>query len=169
VNYAQLSWNVDELLPKISAELKPRLERWQTKWAKSAFFAPHADVLAKAVERYKATDSVSAVSILYPRIEGVMRTYHLFSRPTVSQSQKALVESNTAPRDAAKPQSILLLPEKFRHYLADVYFAAFDPKRPSGISRHTVAHGVAPQDAFSEKAAVIGFLILEQLSYYYAD
>jgi hypothetical protein len=98
-----------------------------------------------------------------------MRTYHLFAEPTVSQTQRVLVASNTDNRDAEKPQSILLLPEKFRHFLADVYFAAFDPKQPAGVSRHTAAHGVAPQDAFSEKAALVGFLILEQLSYYYAD
>ncbi len=169
VNYAQLSWDIDELLPKVSAELKSGFAKLQAKWSKKGFFSDHADLLTRAVDRFNANDYVSAVSILYPRIEGVMRSYHLFTRPSVSQNQKTLVESVITPRDSTMPQSMLLLPEKFRHYLADIYFAAFDPKSPSGVSRHTVAHGVAPQDAYSEKAAAVGFLILDQLSYYFAD
>lgn len=169
VNYAQLGWDIDELLPKVSTELKSGFGKWQIKCSRKAFFSDHADLLTRAVDRFNADDYVSAVSILYPRIEGVMRSYHRFARPSVSLNQKTLVESVTARRDPVKPQSVLLLPERFRHYLADSYFAAFDPKNPSGASRHTIAHGVAPQDAFSEKAAVIGFLILDQLSYCFAD
>ena len=168
VNYAHLGWDIDELLPKVSAELKPRLEGWQVRWPQRGFFSDHAVTLARAVDRFNADDYISAVSILYPRIEGVMRSYHIFARPSVLQNQQTLVDSIISPINSTERHSMLLLPEKFRRYLVEVYFAAFDPKNPSGLSRHTVAHGVAPQDAFSEKAAVVGFLILDQLSYYFA-
>lgn len=169
VNHAQLGWNIDELLPKVSAEVKSAFGKWRSKWSKNDFFSDHADLLMRSVDRFNAGDYLSTVSILYPRIEGVMRSYHLFVRPSISQNQKNLLESVIVPRDSKKPRSMLLLPEKFRHYLEDIYFAAFDPKEPAGLSRHTVAHGVAPQNSFSKKAAVIGFLILDQLSYYFAD
>lgn len=167
VNYGDAGWNVDELLPRISGEVRASVGRWMQKWRKQDFFSPHTEVLSKAVERFEANDYVSAVSILYPRIEGVMRSYHAAIRPSASQSQKELVDSNTTSR--AGYESLLLLPERFRRYLTEVYFAAFDPKNPAGVSRHTIAHGVAPEDAFSEKAAVVGLLLAEQLSYYYAE
>jgi hypothetical protein len=51
-------------------------------------------------------------------------------------------------------------------FLKDVYFAGFDPVSPSGLSRHTVAHGVAPSEDFNLKSGTMGFLILEQIRYY---
>jgi hypothetical protein len=51
-----------------------------------------------------------------------------------------------------------------------VYFAGFDsaaaPCDPSiALSRHSVAHGVAPPDAFTAIRAATGFLVLHQLFY----
>jgi hypothetical protein len=60
----------------------------------------------------------------------------------------------------------LLLPNNFRRYLEDVYFAHFDPNNPDVLSRHSVAHGVAPADDYSLKGASVGLLILDQLSFY---
>lgn len=168
-NFAENSWRVDELLPKVSAEVEKCFERWQLKWSKSLFFKDHLVVLKTAVDRYSNKDYVSAVSILYPRIEGVMRSFHLFNSPSVRQSQSHLVDTAVPLPELSKRSKMLLLPEKFRHYLTHIYFKEFDPKKPEGVSRHTVAHGVAPEDTLSQKAAVIGFLILDQLSYYFSE
>jgi hypothetical protein len=58
------------------------------------------------------------------------------------------------------------LPNNFQCYLEEVYFANFDPRNPDVLSRHSVAHGVAVAQDFSLKAATIGLLILDQLSFY---
>lgn len=168
VNHAEYGWDIDELLQKITTELKMSFEKWKLKWTKNQYFKEHVEILNTAVERFLALDYISAVAILYPRIEGLMRSYHLWMRPSSSQSQKILVDTVVSTADPLADPKILLLPDKFRRYLTEIYFAAFDPEKPEGASRHTVAHGVAPQNAFSEKAAVIGFLILDQLSYYFA-
>lgn len=63
-------------------------------------------------------------------------------------------------------QRKVLLPDKFERYLSEVYFKDFNPNQPEGVSRNTVSHGVAPVEDFSEKATVIGFLILDQLFYF---
>jgi hypothetical protein len=168
-NYAREGWNIDELIPKISQDVEASCDKWQTSWAKRKFFSDHSDILSKAIDRFRAADYVSAVAILYPQIEGVMRTYHRFTRPGVSQRQDSLVETVVSSADGDAAPRMLLLPEKFRRYLTDIYFCSFDPADPHGLSRHTVAHGVAPPDAFSEKAALIGLLILDQLSYYFAS
>jgi hypothetical protein len=59
----------------------------------------------------------------------------------------------------------LLLPNRFSTFLREVFFEQFDPKNPENLSRNTVAHGVAQVVDFNMKAATLGFLILEQLSY----
>lgn len=168
VNYANAEWNLDELLDKISAEVKLGLPSWHENWKKGGHFSDHCNALGVAVERFLASDYISAVSVLYPKIEGVMRSYHVAATPNAPQTQTGLVDSSLSGVDPAIRPLTLLLPEKFRAYMADVYFANFDPKSPKGLSRNTVAHGVAPEDEYSEKAVIIGFLILQQLSFYMA-
>ena len=62
----------------------------------------------------------------------------------------------------------LLLPDHFGRFLSEVYFRDFNPLRPAGLSRHTVAHGVAHPNDFSRQRALLGLLILDQLSYFLA-
>ena len=61
-----------------------------------------------------------------------------------------------------------LLPLRFNQYLNEVYFANFDPtKKNNALSRNTVGHGVATKENFNLKGSTLGFLILDQLSYYF--
>ena len=106
---------------------------------------------------------MSASAILFPRIEGVLRSNHFTETPIATASQKNLVTSTLAHAQLPEHGASLLLPERFRHYLSDVYFADFDPLNPKGLNRNTVAHGVAPQSAFDRKGTVVGFLILLQI------
>ena len=58
----------------------------------------------------------------------------------------------------------LFLPHRFEAYLRDVYFASFEPREVDiGVSRHSVAHGVASAREFDQKSAVISILIIHQL------
>lgn len=168
VNFSKTGWDIDEVLGRISSEVRQELPVWFEKWEKGKYFTEHIDVLKVAVDRFIASDYVSAVAILYPRIEGVMRSYHTSVAPSSPKTQSGLVHTSLSSVNAKLRPKILLLPEKFKTYLNDIYFANFDPKNPNGISRNTVAHGVASANDHSEKAAVIGFLILDQLSYYMA-
>ena len=58
----------------------------------------------------------------------------------------------------------LLLPQRFKGYLEDVYFANFDvPQETIPLSRNSVGHGVARASDFAMKSAVLGILIVHQL------
>ena len=166
INHIRAKWDIDELLEPIAREVADGAESMREKWKRNEIFRDHLSVLDKGLERFLAQDYISAISILYPRIEGVMRTHHMRVNPSVSkQSQENLIISSI------KGQSItprnLLLPERFDCYLKKIYFASFNPTNPSVLSRHSVAHGVAPVDLFDLKAATISLLILEQLSFYW--
>ncbi len=169
INHARNSWCIDDVLKTISSEVKDRLPRWLKKWKQLAQFSDHYTLLEKSVERFENRDFISSVSILYPRIEGVMRSRHYSVSPNLKGTQQNLISSTFTEVDSDLNPKLLLLPEKFRKYLDEVYFASFDPKDPKGPSRNTVSHGVADAADFSEKSACIGFLILEQLTYYHSS
>lgn len=164
IAHIRAGWDLDELLEPIASEVADSAESIREKWQRNQIFCDHLSVLDKGLERFLAQDYISAISILYPRIEGIMRTHHTRVNPSVYPSQKNLVISSIKGRGIT-PRN-LLLPERFDFYLREIYFASFDPRNPSVLSRHSVAHGVAPVDLFDLKAATISLLILEQLSFY---
>ena len=158
--------SVDDLLERIHQEVLSGLEAELSKWGQHPFFGDHLDLLKQAVNRYRAGDYISAVSILFPRIEGILRGYHRVSRSGEKISQSALVQAAVDNNPNVQHKHSLLLPTKFRDYLLEIFFENFDPEKPENLTRHTVAHGVAPATDFNLKGATLGFLILQQLSYY---
>ena len=73
----------------------------------------------------------------------------------------------TAVDAKADNEGSLLLPQRFKDYLKDVYFANFDlTKENVPLSRHSVGHGVAKASDVNLKSAVLGILIVHQLFYF---
>lgn len=162
----EAGWKIDDLLPEITGEVKNPLDSWLEKWEKRKCYEKHIAFLKRAKERYFDSDHLSAIHVLYPRIEGILRDYHESKGPERRASQKELTEAAVKASLSEDSQRGLLLPDKFQRYLSEVYFKKFRPNQPEGVSRNTVSHGVAPVEDFSEKATVIGFLILDQLFYF---
>jgi hypothetical protein len=166
LNYVRSGWAVDKLLDQIHEEVVQGLPGELSKWKANPLFEDHIEVLQRAVDRFLENDFISAASILFPRIEGVLRTYHILHSPKQKINQDNLIQSAITSNPNVQHQNSLLLPAKFRTYLQKVFFVPFDPKDPQQLSRHTVAHGVTPVADFDKKGATLGFLILQQLSYY---
>ena len=158
--------SVDDLLERVHQEVMKGLEAELSKWALNPVFKDHVDCLRQAADRYKAGDYISAASILFPRIEGILRSFHGAPRSRERIGQSALVQAAIDRNPNVQHKHSLLLPAKFREYLTEVFFEDFDPKNPENLTRNTVAHGVAPAPDFNLKGTTLGFLILQQLSYY---
>jgi hypothetical protein len=128
--------------------------------------SPHRDLLVRAFERFSAQDYVSTVSILYPRIEGIFRTL-LQSKGATSSRLKDIVTQGAAEiEESASPQS-LLVPHRFATYIRDVLFREWSQGSAAAhVSRHTVSHGVAPQEAFDRTCATVAVLSMLQLGLY---
>jgi hypothetical protein len=172
ISHARSGEQVDELLPDIQEQVVARIPLIRSKWEASPYLKPHQEFLEKAAERYVAGDHKSATSILFPRIEGIMRGYHECQDHKGRASQDDIVQAVVGKAKTGKHGYSLLLPHKFREYLQRVYFADFHTDKPETtkvISRHTVAHGVAPAEAFNLKASTLGLLIVDQLSFYFHD
>lgn len=157
--------SIDELIEKIEHEVKAIIPNLRAGFAKKVYFQDHLAVLEKGLDHFEHGDYLSCTGLLYPRIEGVIRSYHSAVAGDQKATQAALARSAVADPKHTRHEFSLLLPERFRHFLEQVYFASFDPSSVTHVSRNSVAHGVAPESAMSLKAALLGVLIIDQLSY----
>lgn len=161
VRYLRGGHDIDDLLNEIALEVSSLLPKRLDVWAKDTYIAPHIELIRTAADRYIEQDYISANSILYPRIEGVIRTFFELEGLDKKASSTNMLEAI----EKVTSSTSLLLPLYFKKFLKDVYFAKFDGNYSDKVSRHTIAHGVAAPEAFSEKSATLGFLILDQLFY----
>lgn len=171
INHNREGWNVDGLLSRIQEDVLKRLPDGLKTWANIEAFKPHMDFVFRSAEHYQKDDAMSCISVLYPRIEGIMREYQCIQGRPEKASQKNLAETVLPVNKGSHGhQYSPLLPLRFHKYLTEVYFANFDPtKKDNSISRNTVGHGVATKENFDLKGATLGFLILDQLSYYFSE
>jgi len=164
VEHARLGWDVDELLPEIRKEVDNILVNATGVWRTNPYFEPHVHLLERAIERYHSEDHVSAAAILYPRIEGIMRSYFasagVTKEPSAPNLTREVVQKNADKRHLC----CLFLPDKFRDYLNQVYFANFIPGSNPDIGRHSVAHGEARAEDFTPKSSIIGLLTFYQVA-----
>ena len=153
---------IDDHLDLIAADTGAALLDQRGEWKTFPALAEHYDVIEIAQKRYDEGDFVSVISILFPRIEGIMRT-HFGMSGAGKATQEALLKCVTERAELPQHSQSLLLPHRFQRFLREVYFAHFDPSNPQGLSRNTVSHGVAPGNLLNKKGAVLAFLILLQI------
>jgi hypothetical protein len=166
IGHAANNWPLDEFVDAIAQEVEASLTRLVARWKGVPAFAEHLQFLEKAIERYREKDYISTTAIVYPRIEGLMRSHQKKADPGGQTSQKGLSVSavKTAADDPADYTP--LLPDKFRQYLESVYFAAFNPDDLKiKVSRNSIGHGVVSTDEVSLKSATISLLLVDQLCY----
>lgn len=167
--HLRAGWDVDELTPKIAQEVKEKLPHFVEGWRSHPAFAGHLKTLEKAADHFLKGDYLSSTALLFPRIEGLMRSNHKATGAgTTPNKQRNL--SASAVKATANRSACLLLPHKFEQYLSEVYFASFQPEEIEiGVSRNSVGHGVANEERFDEKAAVLGLLVTQQLLYCFGE
>ncbi len=161
LSFIRCDWSADEQLPQIAKELLDNLEVMMERWKTRFEFESHIPFFETAIERYREEDYLSTTSILYPRIEGILRSQTKM-KPHKSNLARALVSN----LDEEKIHSSLFLPHMFAKYLVDVYFKDFKPGEKPPLSRQSVGHGVAEAEDFSLKSATISFLTIDQIYYH---
>ena len=165
INHIRSDWDPDEMINNIVSEINENVQQMLDSWRTHSSLARHLPILERAIDRFQNDDHVSCTGLLFPRIEGILRTHHSSSgsenRPSPSNLSKSAVAAKIQNEES------LLLPHRFREYLENVYFKDFDPDVPDiDISRHSIAHGVANASNFNSKSAAISILIIHQLFYF---
>ena len=164
VSHAKEEWEIDDLLPEIHGDVISLLEKAPLSGKSGECFEEHKEIIDKAIERYLEADYISCTSILYPRIEGIMRSFHKAEGYKSKPSSNNLTKTVITHHQKRRIYQSLLLPDKFQDYLENIYFASFSPGTSPDIGRHSVAHGEARKDDFNQKSSAIAILVLYQLS-----
>ncbi|RIK81313.1 MAG: hypothetical protein DCC68_08995 [Planctomycetota bacterium] len=165
IGHVRSGWDPDQMLDDVVARIKERLPLMLDSWRNHSSFAPHFDILARAADRFQNDDFVSCTGLLFPRIEGILRTHHTSLGTTTRPSPANLTK--TAVASKLENEKCLLLPHRFATYLSNVYFADFNPvAHDINVSRHSVAHGVASASEFNKKSAMLAILVVHQLFYF---
>jgi len=164
VSHAREGWEIDDLLPEIHKDVINILNKTSIRGKPSPYFEEHKEIIDKAIGRYLEADYISCTSILYPRIEGLMRSFHKTEGYKSKPSSKNLTKTVITHHQKRRIYQSLLLPDKFQDYLENIYFANFSPGTIPDIGRHSVAHGEARKDDFNLKSSTIAILVLYQLS-----
>jgi len=165
VGRAEQNDAVDILVSKVAEEIEAKLPAMIETWSKTPELRPHLPILERAAERFMEGDFVSATGLLYPRIEGILRTMNAARQGKKSPKSHDLVESLLRDTEPLHCFS-WLLPDRFRRYLREVYFRSFKPGEEVRLSRHSVSHGIASAEEFNQKAACIGLLVVHQMFYF---
>lgn len=141
--------------------IRKMLDAWMTK----DLFRKHETFIKKGIEEFIERDYISAIHILYPRIEGLMRYIYLGEKEKPILMR--LVDKLTTITKEKSVNYNLYFPDDFSDYLKQFYFSSFDlDKGEIDLSRHSLAHGVARVEDFSKIGAFQAILILDQIFYY---
>ena len=142
-----------------------KLHKMCGNWKKVPQLQSHVPILEAGVERYLSKDYVSSINNVWPRIEGILR--FVYEGGETRPGQQKVVENVW---EALQNKGILpetYMPDLFREYLLTFYYAGFNVRDGMlDVSRHSVAHGVSTPEDYSQKKALIGLFIVQQLYYY---
>jgi hypothetical protein len=164
LGHVRAGWGVESLVPAYRIELQNKISGFLESWKTHDAYEDHVQILERAVERFRAEDYVSCTSILYPRIEGILRSHHLRASLPGDRKQQTLAECAVESK-VGNPYS-LLLPQRFHEYLRTCFFASFDEEAGTiPLSRNSVGHGVASESEFNLESAIIALLVCHQLFY----
>ena len=162
LHHASLKVPIDPLLDDMVEDAKAHCIRLREMVATHSALGDHKETLTKALQHFESGDYLSCATMLFPRIEGILRQRKDDALPGRA-TQTNLAAAAVADPDESRHSLSLLLPQKFRQFLDEIYFADFDPSNIEDVSRNTVSHGVAPEDKLSLKSAFMAVLILEQV------
>lgn len=163
ISHAEAGWDLDELTDEVASRLHDALDSYLEQWRRRPVFEGHMDILGRVVDHFKAGDYISCTGLLYPRIEGLLRSHFKLSGKLWKATPAGLAKT------AVEGVSIgsLIIPHRFEEYLNDVYFRTYDSRTsiPKELSRHTVSHGEALAESFNKKGATVGLLVIHQLGF----
>lgn len=143
-----------------------RLSAMVQRWQKKPELKKHQKYFKSALNTYKGGDFIATISTFYPRIEGVLLGLfgHKNKEPKLPWLLKQLREAGT---QKVGGQS-LLFPRQFQKYLENFLCKSFNLSSGDvDFSRHSHAHGVSDDKDYTQDKAIIGFLIMDQIFYYF--
>jgi len=131
-------------------------------WIKKDIFRDEEQFLSRAVNAFKNEDWVTAISLLSPRIEGIIRR----SIGSYGKHDKMVTDLKNSISTSLAHDCSLLFPKQLARYFREVFFEFVDFSTPNRrVNRHTVAHGMVPGQSMDRSHGLRIMLLLDHLYY----
>ena len=156
----------DILLKKFNAD---RIDAIAKRWWNRPCLTPRKKILESALDAFKRGDSVACLKTVLTEMEGVIRDTHIAELGRGASIKNLLKYAAERGVTKSGDDTSLLFPNQFLEYLNNYTFANFDPMNVAasdGASRHTIGHGAAPADAYTQTRALQAILTLDQIAFY---
>ena len=138
-----------------------QLERMLDRWSKKKLLVPHIPILRRAVQKYEERDYVSAISVAQPRVTALLEEVLRLGPPKKGEKRKERLQRLLREKGRT---GALLLTDSLCEYVAEYFWRSFDPEAEEvPFSRHSVAHGAAEEDSFTQVRALQTFLLIDHL------
>jgi len=171
----RLYYQEDRKYPAILQELidsfnEEKLLNLTSRWWKNSLFASKKKIIQAGINNYLANTEegyIGAVKNLATELEGIIRiAYHQdYDKKPTTKELKEYISNQGKSRFSTLGS--LCFPDKFLDYLNDYVFRGFDVQ--AGYlpeSRHSVAHGVAQDDVYSQEFALKLILTLDNIYFF---
>ncbi|MBY3122631.1 hypothetical protein HFN65_25525 [Rhizobium laguerreae] len=131
-------------------------------------FQDKEKILRPAIDAFKKGEPVVVLKTLLTEIEGVLQSAHRQKHGKSAANMKALFAFATASaEERAGTGDSLLFPSSFVDYLRAYTFDHFDPDAVGAtLSRHSVGHGAAEAESYTQIRALQAILTLDQFAFY---
>ena len=168
VSYTRAEWDIDDLIDKIESDTLFYIQERKAVWGEDENLLQFVCFLESALSRHNEDDFVSSSSIIYPKIEALIRRDFIVDNPEKEgRQQKVLIEHITGKALRSISALTTFIPDKFKRYLEECYFKDFSVKDDDNpVSRHSIAHGASTIDRFDKKASLLGLLVFSQIAEY---
>ncbi|ODB44942.1 hypothetical protein BB427_00700 [Pseudoalteromonas sp. BMB] len=170
IQHILLSWDYSKLLTEINTDFCADSTRWLTSlFSKSAHsLNKHQGRVERALDFHLSGDYDSAVHLMYPRLESVLRDDFLMHNTDKGGRRQTAISEHIATHITEKSYSVsLYFPEQFCSFLKSIFFQDFDPHSDlNPVSRNSISHGAIAEDLIGMKESLMGFLIFDQICRY---
>lgn len=163
IGHLESGWDLEDLFPRITAEVASCMQAFINEADRHSDFAQSRPHLVRGWKAFQENDWSTCCTNFYLQIESILRSV-VHRSGSMRFKQRDLLEAVDPIDDLMALSSTL--PRKFRVYLEKHFFFPFEDQVTNWkVGRNTLAHGLIPATALTQKAALRGVLTVLQLYY----
>jgi hypothetical protein len=168
INHIKYDWDMRAIVEGINDTFIDGKDEWLADLNANEALRKHLNLVSKALTHHINGDYDSAIHMLYPRLEALLREDFISKNPGMQgRKQQALASHIGTNITGRSHQLSRYFPEKFSEYILKSYFKDFDPDVDSNfVSRNSLSHGSVGDSALTLSSSIVGFLILDQIHRY---
>ncbi|EHU0328794.1 hypothetical protein QX213_03925 [Vibrio vulnificus] len=168
INHIKYDWDMSSIIDGINDTFIGGKDEWLEALNANEAIRKHLNLVSKALTHHMNGDYESAIHLLYPRLEALLREDFISKNPGMQGRKQQILANHIGTNISGYSHHLSrYFPEKFSEFILKSYFKDFDPDVESDfVSRNSLSHGSVGDSALTLSSSIVGFLILDQIHRY---